>query len=354
MVAHPRRPTPPTKGIGMPSRSPASLGGILFFMLEMMRATLQQEAEEILRVCTRLDESFETAGCWILACSGRVVTCGIGKAGDIAKKASSTFSSTGTRSLFLHPADAVHGDLGMVSKDDLVLLYTNSGETEEILRIIPPIREIGAKRILITGRPKSTAALHCDLVLDVSVSREACPLNLAPTTSTTVMLAVSDALALAVMRARDFSKDDFAVYHPSGALGKRLLLRVRDVMRKDDEVAYVERDTPFLEILRRITKAGAGAAIVVDSEMNLQGLITDGDVRRRLQDVGEKAFNLRAEDLMTNKPQTMDADLLAADALEIFEKFPKKIGEVPVLEQGKVCGLVMLKDIIRLGINVET
>ncbi len=337
----------------MPSRSPASLGGILFFMLEMMRATLQQEAEEILRVCTRLDESFETAGCWILECSGRVVTCGIGKAGDIAKKASSTFSSTGTRSLFLHPADAVHGDLGMVSNDDLVLLYTNSGETEEILRIIPPIREIGAKRILITGRPKSTAALHCDLVLDVSVSREACPLNLAPTTSTTVMLAVSDALALAVMRARDFSKDDFAIYHPSGALGKRLLLRVRDVMRKDDEVAYVERGTPFLEILRRITKAGAGAAIVVDSEMNLQGLITDGDVRRRLQDVGEKAFNLHAEDLMTNKPQTLDADLLAADALEIFEKFPKKIGEVPVLDQEKVCGLIMLKDIIRLGINVE-
>lgn len=320
-------------------------------MLEEIRATLQQEAQEILKLAERLDERFETAACWILACKGRVVTAGVGKAGDIAKKASSTFSSTGTPSFYLHASDALHGDLGMVMNQDLALLFSNSGETEEILRLIPALRQMGIKKILITGKPESTAAQNCELVLDVSVEREACPYNLAPTTSTTVMLAISDALALAVMNARKFTKDDYALIHPSGTLGKRLLLRVRDAMRKGEDLALVRENLPFLEVLRAITRAGAGAAIVVDEESHLLGLITDGDVRRHLQQFGGKAFELSAKDMMTRNPFTIDADALAIEAIERFENLPRKIGEIPVLEENRVVGIVMLKDLIRLGLR---
>lgn len=320
-------------------------------MLESMRKTLNQESDAIQKLAQRLDSSFEKAANWMLECDGRVITSGIGKAGDIAKKASSTLSSTGTPSFFLHPADAVHGDLGMVTSKDIVVLYTNSGETEEILRLFPPLREIGSKSILITGRPNSTAAKHADLTLDSSVEREACPHDLAPTTSTTVMLALSDALALAVMEARQFSKSDYALYHPSGALGRRLLMRVRDAMRKGEEVAFVEPDTPFLEVLKRITRAGTGAAIVKTADDLLAGLITDGDVRRRLETVGQEAFAFTAKELMTEHPSTLEADALAVEALELFESIPAKIGEIPVLENGKVVGLVMLKDLVRLGLN---
>ncbi|HWP31282.1 MAG TPA: KpsF/GutQ family sugar-phosphate isomerase [Fimbriimonadales bacterium] len=320
-------------------------------MLEEIRATLKQEAQEILKLAERLDERFETAACWILACKGRIVTAGVGKAGDIAKKASSTFSSTGTPSFYLHASDALHGDLGMVTNQDLALLYSNSGETEEILLLIPALRQMGVKKILITGKPESTAAQNCELVLDVSVEREACPHNLAPTTSTTAMLAISDALALAVMNARKFTKDDYALIHPSGTLGKRLLLRVRDTMRKGEDIALVRENLPFLEVLRAITRAGAGAAIVVDDELHLLGLITDGDVRRHLQQFGEKAFELSAKDMMTKNPFTIDADALAVEAIEHFENLPRKIGEIPVLEEGRVVGIVMLKDLIRLGLR---
>jgi len=320
-------------------------------MLERIRATLKQEAEEIAKLAERLDERFETAACWILACKGRVVTSGIGKAGDIAKKASSTFSSTGTPSFYLHASDALHGDLGMVTNQDLALLYSNSGETEEILRLIPALRQMGIKKILITGKPDSTAAQNCELVLDVSVEREACPHNLAPTTSTTVMLAISDALALAVMHERKFTKDDYALIHPSGTLGKRLLLRVRDAMRKGEDVPLVRENLPFLDVLRAITRAGAGAAVVVDDEIHLLGLITDGDVRRHLQQFGDRAFELCAKDMMTKNPFTIDADALAVEAIECFENLPRKIGEIPVIEEGRVVGIVMLKDLIRLGLR---
>ncbi|MCL6623608.1 MAG: KpsF/GutQ family sugar-phosphate isomerase [Fimbriimonadales bacterium] len=328
--------------------------GVIFYpiMLDFMRQTLRQEAEEVLKLAERLDESFETAARWLLECLGRVITTGVGKAGNIAKKCSSTLSSTGTPSMFLHPSDAVHGDIGMVTKSDIVLIFSNSGETEEILRIFPPLRQIGARTILITGRPQSTAAQWADLVLDVSVEREACPHNLAPTTSTTVMLALSDALALTVMRERRFTKDDYALYHPSGALGRRLLMRVRDAMRKGDDVPLVRRDTPFLEILRQITKAGAGAAIVIEGDHRLVGLISDGDIRRHLVKHKADAFKASAEQLMTTNPYTVDADLLAVEALETFENLPRKIGEMPVIEgEGRVVGMVVLKDLIRLGLQ---
>lgn len=321
-------------------------------MLETIRDTLRQEAQAILAIAERVDQTFVQAAEWMLNCEGRVIPCGIGKAGDIAKKFSSTLSSTGTPSLFLHPAEALHGDLGMVTDRDIVVLFSNSGETEEILRLYPSLREIGARTILVTGRPNSTAAKESDLVLDVSVEREACPHNLAPTTSTTVMLAVSDALALAVVKARDFSKMDYARYHPSGALGRRLLLKVRDAMRTGEDVPTVLPDTQFLDISSAITKAGAGAACVVDDQSRLLGLITDGDLRRTLVRDGAAAIERTAQEMMNPNPQTIEPDVLAIEALDLFESLPRKIGEMPVVDADrKVVGLVTLKDLVRLGLR---
>ncbi|MFN8139224.1 MAG: KpsF/GutQ family sugar-phosphate isomerase [Fimbriimonadales bacterium] len=320
-------------------------------MIEHLRTVLEIASREILNLSERLDADFESACRWILDCDGRVVTTGIGKAGDIAKKASSTFSSTGTTSLFLHAADAVHGDLGMVNKNDLVLIYTNSGETDEILRLYPPLRQICARTILITGRPSSTAARMSDLVLNVEIEREACPHNLAPTTSTTVMMALSDALALAVMRERQFSKEDYALFHPQGSLGRRLLMRVSDAMRKGDDLALVSPNTSFTDVLHAITQAGAGAAIVVDDQQQLLGIITDGDIRRRFELSGTEQAGTIAADMMNANPQCVDVDALAVEVLDMFENLPKKIGEMPVVSDGKVVGLVMLKDLVRLGLG---
>jgi arabinose-5-phosphate isomerase len=321
-------------------------------MLDTIRDTLRQEAEAILKIADRVDGTFVRAAEWMLTCEGRVIPCGIGKAGDVAKKFSSTLSSTGTPSLFLHPAEALHGDLGMVTSRDIVVLFSNSGETEEILRLYPSLREIGARTILVTGRPNSTAAKESDLVLDVSVEREACPHNLAPTTSTTVMLAVSDALALAVMKARDFSQTDYARYHPSGSLGRRLLLKVRDAMRTGEDVPIVRPHTRFLDVSSAITKAGAGAACVVDDDHRLLGLITDGDLRRALVRDGAAAIERTAEEMMNPQPQTIQPDVLAIEALDLFESLPRKIGEMPVVEEGgRVVGLITLKDLVRLGLR---
>jgi arabinose-5-phosphate isomerase len=319
-------------------------------MLESMRETLALEAAEIERLRARLGPAFEEAGRAILECEGRTIASGIGKAGDIAKKFSSTLSSTGTPSLFLHAAEAVHGDLGMVTARDIVVLFSNSGETEEVLRLFPALRQIGAKTILITGRPCSTAAKASDLVLDVSVQREACPHDLAPTTSTTVMLALSDALALAVMKERRFTPDDYALYHPSGALGRRLLMKVRDAMRTGDDLALVPPTCPFLEVLGAITKAGAGAACVVSEDGSLLGLISDGDIRRRLVADAPATLASEAAALMNSSPRTINPELSALEALDLFESLPAKIGEMPVVEDGKVVGLVMLKDLVRLGL----
>lgn len=238
----------------------------------------------------------------------------------------------------------------MVLPEDVVLIFSNSGETEEVLRLFPPLRQIGAKTILITGKPDSTAAENSDIVLDASVSREACPYNLAPTTSTTVMLALSDALALAVMKARNFTENDYARFHPSGSLGRRLLLKVRDAMRKGDDVPFVTPNTLLPEVLRAITKAGAGAAVVANENHELLGIITDGDVRRYLSNNPAAFLDASADQVMTKTPKTVPADMLAVEALEIFESLPQKIGEMPVLDGDRVVGLVMLKDLVRLGL----
>ena len=318
--------------------------------IEHGKRVLAEEALAIFAMSEALGEDFARAVDLILACQGRTITCGIGKSGHIARKTAGTLSSTGTPSLFLHAGEATHGDLGMVTAQDIVLLYTHSGETDEIVRLFPSIREIGAKTILITGRPKSSSGWLADLVLDTGVTQEACPNNLAPTTSTTAMLALSDALAVAVMERRGFTSADFARFHPSGALGRRLLLRVSDVMRKGQDLALAKRDQPVLDVMKAITQAGAGAACVVDDDSMLIGFISEGDLRRHFVN-SPVPFEATAADIMTLQVTTIRENLLAIEGLEVFQNLPKPIGEMPVLgDDGRVLGLLMLKDLLRSGI----
>lgn len=327
-----------------------AIGRLEAMSTDAVREALRQEGRAVLHAADSLDESYEKAVEWIFTCKGRVITCGVGKSGHIARKTAGTLSSTGTPSFFLHAAEAVHGDLGMVTNQDIVILYSHSGETDELIRLFPSLKSIGAKTILITGRRDSSGGRLADLTLDTFVTEEACPNNLAPTTSTTVMLAVSDALAVAVMKRRQFGSEDFARFHPSGTLGKRLLLRVMDVMRTGGDVALVTPDTPVLDAMRAITKAGAGAACVVDAEGRLLGFFSDGDLRRHFLSHPDPKSGT-AEDLMTRNPTAIEGELLAADALDVFQNLPKKIGELPVLDSNRrVIGLLVLKDLMRSGI----
>lgn len=316
---------------------------------EIVARVLAEEAGALGTLANRLGEEFSTAVEWVMGCSGRVVTCGIGKSGHIAEKAAATFASTGTPSFFLHAAEAVHGDLGMVTQGDVVLAYTYSGETDEVVRLFPSFRSQGAKTMVMTGKVGSTAGRSADLVLDVAVDREACPNNLAPTTSTTAMLAVSDALAVAVMEARNFGSDDFAKFHPAGALGRRLLLTVGDVMRTGEDLAVVSRNEGVLGVMRAMTKAGSGGACVVSDEGEVEGFISDGDLRRWFVST-ESPLEGTAVDLMKKPGVTCEPGLLAFDALEVFQNFPAKIGEMPVVDEGRLVGLLVLKDLLRSGI----
>ncbi len=312
-------------------------------------ATIKAEGEAVLALCNRLDESFARAVELILTCKGRLVVTGMGKSGAIGRKIAATFSSTGTPSLFLHPAEGIHGDLGMVTDADVVVALSNSGESDEIARILPAVGRIGAKLIAMVGRPESTLGTCADVILDTSVECEACPLGLAPTTSTTVQLALGDALALAVMEARRFTHEDYALYHPGGALGRKLLMRVRDVMRSGSEMAVVDANVTLRDTLFAITRAGAGAACVVDGDGMLMGIITDGDVRRALI-ADEKALGKIASEVMIPNPRTISPERLATEGLHKMEGPPKKIGEMPVLEDGKPVGMLMLKDLVAAGI----
>jgi len=327
----------------------AGTGGFLVSRLESGRSVLRQEGAALLALADGLDAAFETAVEWILRCKGRVITCGVGKSGHIARKTAGTLSSTGTPSLFLHASEAVHGDLGMVTAGDVVILYSHSGETDELVRLFPSIRAQGAKSILITGRPNSSSGRLADLCLNTFVDEEACPNNLAPTTSTTAMLALSDALALVAMEARGFGHEDFARFHPSGALGKRLLLTVADVMRPVADIAVVGPGTSTTEVIRSMTAASVGAACVVSSDGRLLGLVGESDLRRHLLNHAEP-LNSPVEELMNASPSTITPDLLAVEALEVFQNFPVKIGELPVVAESAVVGLLVLKDLLRSGI----
>lgn len=317
-------------------------------MIARAKEVLKIEADAVKALIKRVDKNFEKAIKLILACKGKVVVTGMGKPGLIGQKISATFSSTGTPSLFLHPADAIHGDLGRVTRDDVVIALSNSGETEEIVRLLPILKKIGAGLIAMTGNLSSTLAKHSEIVLDVSVQKEACPLGLAPTASTTAMLAFGDALAIVLLDKKGFKAEDFAFYHPGGTLGKRLLLKVEDIMRKGSANPVVRADMKVKDVLLRITASRAGSASVIDEEGTLMGIFTDGDLRRHLKE--DFSLPQRAvRDVMTANPVTISKDMLAADAFRILRE--KKIDEIPVVDGKKrPIGLVDVQDLLKAGL----
>jgi arabinose-5-phosphate isomerase len=312
------------------------------------RNVLRIERDALSRLIGRIDHSFERACDLILRSKGRVVVTGLGKPGFIAQKVSATLSSTGTPSLFMHPAEALHGDLGRVMREDVVLAFSNSGETEEIVKLLPLVKKIGAKLIAFTGNLRSPLARHSDVVLDVGVKKEACPMNLAPTASTTAMLAVGDALAVALLEKKGFRSEDFAFYHPGGTLGKKLLLKVSDIMRSGRSNPVVPESMKIRGVLLRITKARAGSATVVDRRGKLKGIFTDGDLRRHLEK-GENVLESRVGSVMTKTPTTIRQDKLAAEALEILRS--RKIDEMPVVDaKRRPVGLLDVQDLLKAGI----
>lgn len=311
------------------------------------REVLLLEADAVRRLVDRIDERFDRAVDMILACRGRVVVTGMGKSGIIGRKISATLASVGTPSVFMHPADAIHGDLGMITEDDVVLALSNSGETEEILRLLPTIRKIGARLISLCGRQNSTLAQHSDITLDTAVEREACPYNLAPTASTTAQLAMGDALAMALLRRRNFKPEDYALLHPGGSLGKRLL-KVSDVMRTGDRLVRVTPDTPIRDVIVAMTHTRNGAACVVNEAGALIGFFTDGDFRRTILK-NPNAVNLPVGEFMTRNPMTISANQLAADAARFMRTSPRKISQLPVLDdQGNLVGLLDDDELINL------
>lgn len=285
-------------------------------VIDGAQSMLLEQAEAISRVAHRLDRAFEDAVALILSCRGRLVVCGIGKSGLIGRKLSATFSSTGTPSFFLHPGEAAHGDLGMVTADDVVLAISNSAETEEIVRILPILRDAAIPIIAVVGNQEGTIARLANVVLDSGVEREACPLNLAPTTSTLVSLALGDALAVALSRARNFGPSDFARFHPAGALGRRLCTRVRDIMQRIG-LPFVTVHQPLEQVLFRMTEGRVGLAIVLDDEKNLVGVLTDGDLRRTLQR-NAGALNLPVCEVMSSDPVVIYEGATLAEAEELM------------------------------------
>ena len=320
-------------------------------MLKHAQDVLRMEAEAILELVPRVDANFAAAVSLILECPGRTVITGMGKSGIIGRKMAATFASTGTPSFYLHPAEGIHGDLGMVTADDVVIALSNSGETGEILNILPSLRRIGAKIIAMVGNANSTLAKNSDVVLDVGVEKEACPLGLAPTSSTTAALAYGDAIALALLQKRNFTASQFAVFHPGGSLGRKLLLTVGNIMHKGEENPLVSAETTVQEALFVITDKGLGAVSVVDEEGKMLGVLTDGDIRRGLSK-GVDFLQRSVADLMTKVPKYITADKLAAQALHLMESNqPKPITVLPVLDENKVViGLLHMTDLVRQGV----
>ncbi|MCS7191496.1 MAG: KpsF/GutQ family sugar-phosphate isomerase [Armatimonadetes bacterium] len=317
-------------------------------LCDLAKEVFRIEANAIQQLAERVGHDFERAVHIILSCKGHVVVTGMGKSGSIGKKIAATLSSTGTPSLFLHPAEGVHGDLGAITSKDVMLALSYSGETDELLTILPAIKRLGLPLIVITGNPNSTLAKSADVVLDVSVEREACPLNLAPTASAAAMLAMGDALALAAMKARKFTPEDFAKLHPAGTLGRRLLLKVKDLMRKGERLAIVHFNEPTKAAFAAITKARAGACVVVDDDGKLCGIVTDGDLRRALlKDVN--LFHSPVTEVMTKSPKVIQPEALATEALHLMQTY--QIDDLPVIDDfGRPIGMLDVQDLLQAGI----
>lgn len=309
------------------------------------REVLEIEARAILDLIARLDESFSQAVTIILACRGRVVVSGIGKSGHIARKIASTFASTGTPAFFVHPAEASHGDLGMVTREDVFVALSNSGESSELLAIVPVLKRQGARLIAMTGNAASALAVEADVHLYAGVETEACPLNLAPTASTTAALALGDALAVALMRARGFTRDEFALSHPGGTLGRKLLTHVRDVMRTGVLAPRVKESVTVMDAMLEMSRGGMGMTAIVDQADHVVAIFTDGDLRRAM----EHGCDLRSTpvtDVMKRGPRTIAPERLAAEAVEIMERH--KVNQLLVVDvQGKLVGALNMHDLFR-------
>jgi arabinose-5-phosphate isomerase len=313
--------------------------------LQLARETLDIEAAALLGLKARLDERFLKAVDMMLGVQGRVVVTGMGKSGHIGRKIAATLASTGTPAMFVHPGEASHGDLGMIKTVDVVLGISNSGESDELVAILPVLKRQGVPLIAMTGGLSSSLARHADVVLDTSVEKEACPLNLAPTASTTAQLAMGDALAVALLDARGFKPEDFARSHPGGSLGRKLLTHVSDVMRQGDEVPRVGPETGFSDLMREMSRKGLGASSVVDADGRVLGVFTDGDLRRLIEK-GADLRGLKASDVMHAQPRTIAAEALAVEAAEMMELH--RITSILVVDDaGRLCGAINTNDLMR-------
>ncbi|WBY00058.1 KpsF/GutQ family sugar-phosphate isomerase [Ramlibacter tataouinensis] len=329
---------PPAPGSSTPEFDPARA-------LRLAQETFDIEAAAVLGLKARTGDAFGRAVLAMLAVRGRVVVMGMGKSGHIGRKVAATLASTGTAALFVHPAEASHGDLGMIKPVDLVLAISNGGESDEITAILPVLKRLGVPLVAVTGNLHSTLARHADIVLDSGVEKEACPLNLAPTASTTTQLALGDALAVALLDARGFREEDFARSHPGGALGRKLLTHLADVMRTGDAVPRVGPDTPFPDLMREMSAKGLGASAIVDAQERVLGVFTDGDLRRLIEK-GVDLRRVRASEVMHANPRTIRDDALAAEAAELMERH--RITSVLVVDaQGRLCGAVNSNDLMR-------
>ena len=320
--------------------------------IETGKRVLAIEARAIEELIGRIDKRFAEAVDILHVSKGRVVVTGMGKSGLIGKKISATFASTGTPSFFLHPAEGIHGDIGMVMREDAVLMISNSGETGEIIALLPTFKRMNLRLICLTGGPFSTLAKNSDVVLDVSVKEEACPMNLVPTASTTVALAMGDALAVALLERRGFKEEDFALFHPGGTIGRRLLLTVDEMMHTGSDIPMVDEESNMKDVICVITSKKLGVTTVVDKDKRLAGIITDGDLRRLLEretGMGMNILKLRAREVMTRNPKVLDKDALAVSAVQIMETF--SITSLVILDNDRtVSGIIHLHDLLKKGI----
>jgi len=312
------------------------------------KAILEQEANAILQMAARLDNCFSGAVELLQGCTGKIIISGMGKSGIIAQKMAATMSSTGSTALFLHPADAAHGDLGIVSHNDVVICLSKSGTTEELNFIIPALRQIGAKIIAMTGNQRSFLAQNADITLDTGIEKEACPYDLAPTTSTTAMLAMGDALAICLMQHKNFTQRDFAMTHPKGSLGRRLTVKVADIMAKGDAVPVVTEEASVTDLILQMTSKRYGVSAIVNNSGQLTGIFTDGDLRRLVQR-GKEFLSLNAGAVMTAHPKTVSSDTLAKECLDILETY--RITQLLVCDNdNRPVGMVHIHDLITLGL----
>lgn len=312
------------------------------------RTVIETEAQMVRNLTHRIDQYFAKACHYLLTCEGRIAVMGVGKSGHISKKMAATFSSTGTPAFFIHPNEAKHGDIGMITKQDVLLVVSNSGESDEIISILPFIKRLDIPLITLTGKPHSTLAKAATINIDVSVEKEACPLGLAPTSSTTAALVMGDALAMAILDKRGFTEKDFALSHPGGTLGRRLLLRIDEIMHQQEEIPIVPHSASLKEALVEMTQKRLGMTTVVNEEKILVGIFTDGDLRRAL-DRNIDIHQTQIQGIMSKNPKTISSNMLAAEALNIMESF--KITSLVVVNEGaKPVGIIHIHDILRAGV----